>query len=78
MVPLRWDPVGRRETTLCYVQPFNARTLLAYYHIVLHLAIAGCYDARVFYPAQSLMNTELSIHDGKYYYFVDFAWPLFC
>jgi hypothetical protein len=23
------------------------------------------------------MNTELSIHDGKYYYFLDFAWSLF-
>jgi hypothetical protein len=38
IVPLRWDPVIRRETTLCYVLHFNAWTLLAYYYIVLRLA----------------------------------------
>jgi hypothetical protein len=41
----------RREATLCYVQPVNARTLLATYsHRTTLGQYTGCYIARVFYP----------------------------
>ena len=83
MVPLRWDPEIQGPRALA---PGLYNLIMLGYHLLIFtlllltgddlVIVYSAYNARV--PTSQSRWTPRCKYMWKYYYFVDFAWSLFC